>query len=76
MLKVNKKHQNDVSDLVLVSLLLTLNIFYPFLNVFNVDFEQVFVCWNISVDTESIEINSNPGNINLLEVNNKKYVQS
>ena len=43
MLKVSKKHQNDVIDVVLVVLLWTLNIFYTFLNVFNVvDFEQVF----------------------------------
>ena len=36
---------NDVNDVVLVFLLLTL-IFHPFFSgVFIVDFEQVFVCW-------------------------------
>ena len=37
------KHQNDVSDFVLVFLLLTLNIFYTFFSDFIVDFEQVNV---------------------------------
>ena len=50
MFKVNnKKHQNDVIGVVLVSLLLTLNIFHAFfLQCFIVDFEQVNACWEIN----------------------------
>ena len=44
MFKVNnKKTQNDVSDVVLVFLLLTLNIFHIFSSVSIVDFDQVNV---------------------------------
>ena len=40
------KHQNDATDVVLVFLLLTLNIFHTFFSVSYVDFEQVnFVSW-------------------------------
>ena len=39
------KRQNDVSGVVLVFLLLTLNIFCTFLNIFIVDFEHVNVSW-------------------------------
>ena len=38
------KHQSDVNDVVLVSLLLTLNIFLSFLIV---DFEHIFGCVNM-----------------------------
>ena len=41
--KLTKKHQNDVNDVVLVFLLLTLNIFHTFFNVSTVDFEQANV---------------------------------
>ena len=45
------RHQNDVSDIVLVSLLLTLNIFHTFFSVFFcVDFEQVNVRWVVDVN--------------------------
>ena len=37
----------DVSDVVLVFLLLILNIFHTFFSVSIVDFEQVNVCWKI-----------------------------
>ena len=40
-----KKYQNDVTDIVLVSFLLTLNIIY---SVSIVDSEHVFVCWDSS----------------------------
>ena len=36
---------NNVNGVVLMSLLLTLNIFYTFFSVFIVYFEQVNVCW-------------------------------
>ena len=39
------RHQNDVNDVAMVSLLLTLNIFTPFSNVSFVDFEQVNIPW-------------------------------
>ena len=46
MLKVNnKKHQNDVIDIVLVFLWLTFNIFTPFSIVSIVGFEHVNVSW-------------------------------
>ena len=41
-LKITKKHQNNVIDVVLVFLLLTLNLFVVFLFV---DFQQVNVTW-------------------------------
>ena len=37
---------NDMVDVILVSLLLTLNIFIPFSSVFIAAFEQVNVCWD------------------------------
>ena len=40
-----KKHQNDVNDVVMVFLLLTLNIFDTFLSDSIIDFEQVNVSW-------------------------------
>ena len=45
--KFTKKHQNDVNDVVLEFLLLTLNIFTPFSSVSIVDFEQGNVTWNV-----------------------------
>ena len=46
MIKVNKnKHQNDINNVILVFLLLTLTYFTPFYSVFVVDFEQVNVSW-------------------------------
>ena len=42
--KLAIKHQNDVTDVVLVFLLLTLNIFHKF-SVSIVDFEQVNITW-------------------------------
>ena len=50
MFKVNNKDirnddVNDVNDVVLLFLLLTLNIFQTICSVFIVNFEQVFVCW-------------------------------
>ena len=44
MLKITR-HENDVNDIVLVFLLLTLNIFHSFFSASIVDFEQVNVCW-------------------------------
>ena len=48
MFKINyKKNQNDVNYLVLVSLMLTLNIFYIFfIHVSIINFEHVFVGWD------------------------------
>ena len=43
--KANNKKNNDVNDLVLVSLLLTLNLFTTFSNAFIVDLKHVNVCW-------------------------------
>ena len=44
--KLTIKHQNNVIDVVLVSLLLTLNIFHPVFSTFSIaNFEHVFVCW-------------------------------
>ena len=43
--RLTKRHQNDVIDVVLLSLLLALNIFRTFCSVF-VDFEQVNVRWD------------------------------
>ena len=42
-------NKNNVIDVVLVFLLLTLNIFHAFFSVFSVDFEQVNVSWE-SID--------------------------
>ena len=39
------RHQSDVNDVVLLSFLLTLNIFRTFLSVSVVDFEQIDVNW-------------------------------
>ena len=48
MLKVStKKHQNDVIEMVLLFLLLTLNIFYTFFCVSVVVFEQINVSWAV-----------------------------
>ena len=44
MLKITR-HENDVNDIVLVFLLLTLNVFHSFFSASIVDFEQVNVCW-------------------------------
>ena len=46
-LEKDVKHQNDVIDVVLVFLLLTLNIFHIFFYVSIVGFEQVNVSWVI-----------------------------
>ena len=43
--KLQQRHQNDVNDIVLVSLLLTLNISQTFFYYFIGDFEQVNVDW-------------------------------
>ena len=43
MFKVKKEHQNDVNDVVLVSVLLTWIYFTPFSNISVVEFEQVNV---------------------------------
>ena len=40
-----KKHQNDVNDVVMVFLLLTLNIFDTFLSDSIIDLEQVNLSW-------------------------------
>ena len=40
-----QRHQNGVTYVALVSLLLTLNIFHTFSSVSNVDFEQENVYW-------------------------------
>ena len=40
MFKVNYKNNRDVSDIFLVFLLLTFNIFHNFFSVFIVNFEQ------------------------------------
>ena len=44
MFKVNSKKQNDVTDVVLLFLLLSLNRFHTFFSIFIADFEQVNVC--------------------------------
>ena len=58
MFKVNnKKHQSKVvNNVVLVSLLLTLNIFPPFFIFSVVNFEQIFAAKEL--ETRSIKINS------------------
>ena len=43
--KLTIRQQNDVIDVILMSLSLTLDIFYTFFSVSFVDFEQVNVCW-------------------------------
>ena len=51
MFKVlNKKHQNDVSDVFLGFLLLVLNIITPASSVSIVEFEQVNITWKIDFD--------------------------
>ena len=47
MFKVNIKNIRKTSDVVLVFLMLTLNIFHTFFSVSLVDFEQVNVSWLI-----------------------------
>ena len=48
MFKVNKKrHQNDVNDVVVLSLMLTLTIFHTFFSVYVIDHEQENVSWVI-----------------------------
>ena len=47
MFKVNKRHENKVSDVVLVSLLLTLKIFHISSTASIVNFEQVNICWHL-----------------------------
>ena len=44
MFKVNSKKQNDVIDVVLLFLLLSLNRFHTFFSIFIADFERVSVC--------------------------------
>lgn len=39
-------YQNDVNDIVLMSLLMTLNRFAPFSMVYIVNLEQVNACWD------------------------------
>ena len=43
--RLQQKHQNDLIDIVLVFLLLTLNYFISFSSVSIVDFEEVNVSW-------------------------------
>ena len=45
MFKANNRHQNDANSVVLVSLLLTLNIFDTYSGVFIVNFKQVNSGW-------------------------------
>ena len=40
---------NQTNDVVLVSVLLTLNIFTPYSGVSIVNFEQVNACWDIAL---------------------------
>ena len=47
MFKVNIKNIRTTSDVVLVFLMLTLNIFHTFFSVSLVDFEEVNVSWLI-----------------------------
>ena len=54
--KLTIKHQNDVNDIVLVFLLLTLNIFHFFFSVSIVDFEQVNVSWLGLYQTSMMEL--------------------
>ena len=39
------RHQSEANDVILVSILLSLNIFHNFFNVSIVDFKNVFVYW-------------------------------
>ena len=48
------RHQNDINDTVLTSLMLTLTYFTPFSNISIVDFERLFVCWE-ATDTIGTE---------------------
>ena len=51
MLKVNNKNtRNDAISVVLVSLLLTLNIFHTLSSVFIVNFEKVNADWGFRID--------------------------
>ena len=43
----NDRHQNDVTNIVFFSLLITFNIFTPFSSVSIVNFELVNICWKI-----------------------------
>ena len=43
--KLTIKHQNDATDVIMVSLLLTLNIFTPCPNVSVINFEHVIAGW-------------------------------
>ena len=63
MLIVNKKkrHQNDIIDVFLVSLLLTLNIFLTFSTVSIVDFEQINVCWGSNIMAQVTDKDSSKG---------------
>ena len=47
-----QRHYSDVFDLVLVSLLLALNIFHNFSWAFIVDYEEVIVCWSLTLITK------------------------
>ena len=46
LLKVNNRNNKDTRKIVLVSLLLTLNIFHTFSSVSIVDFEHVMAGWD------------------------------
>ena len=65
MFKVNnKKHQNDVTDVVLVFSLLTLNIFHTFLQCFCCYFEQVNISWEtIERSTYDIKLASDANEV-------------
>ena len=43
--KLTKRHGKNVIDAILLSLLLTLNLFDTFFSVCIIDFEQESVCW-------------------------------
>ena len=43
-----KSHQSNVTDIALLSFLLTLNMFHSFFNAFIVGFEQINVCYGMN----------------------------
>ena len=45
MFKINNSDTRTTSDVVMVSLLLTLNIFYAFCSIAFDDFKQLSFCW-------------------------------
>ena len=70
MFKVNNKDTRTTPGVVLVSLLLTLNIFHTLFSAFIVNFEQVIAGWDIDVKKEILETFSKQyGVIFLLKTN-------